>query len=166
MEALHAPWRIEYILGPKRHEGPDGDASIFTVIAQSGDDVANSVIARGKTCFAVMNNFPYNAGHLLIVPYREVPDLADLTEEELLELMQLCRRCQAALRETMNPDGFNIGLNLGSAAGAGIGEHLHLHVVPRWDGDTNFMPALGQTAVIPEAVAETAAKLRTALAQT
>ena len=96
MEALHAPWRIEYILGPKRHEGPDGDVSIFTVIAQSGDDVANNVIARGKTCFAVMNNFPYNAGHLLIVPYREVPDLADLTEEELLELMQLCRRCQAA----------------------------------------------------------------------
>jgi len=163
METLHAPWRIEYILGPKRPEGDDG--SIFTTIAQSDQDEKNYVIARGKTCFAVMNNFPYNAGHLLIAPYREVPDLADLTDDELLELMQLCRQCQAALRETMNPGGFNIGINLGQAAGAGIQEHLHLHVVPRWQGDTNFMPALGQTAVIPEAVAETAAKLRAALAQ-
>jgi len=162
MEALHAPWRIEYILGPKR---ANGDASIFTAIAQSTEDEANHVIARGKSCFAVMNNYPYNAGHLLIVPYREVPDLADLNDDELLELMQLCRRCQAALRKSMNPCGFNIGLNLGQVAGAGIREHLHLHVVPRWNGDTNFMPALGQTAVIPEAVTETAAKLRTALAQ-
>ena len=163
MEALHAPWRLEYILGPKH---PDvGDASIFTTIAQSSDDEANNVIARGKTCFAVMNNYPYNGGHLLIVPYREVPDLVDLTDDELLELMQLCRRCQAALRDTMNPTGFNIGLNLGQVAGAGIEEHLHLHVVPRWKGDTNFMPALGQTAIIPEAVTETAAKLRAALAQ-
>ncbi len=161
MEALHAPWRIKYILGPKR---ADGNASIFSAIAQSSDDEANHVIARGKTCFAVMNNHPYNAGHLMIVPYREVPDLTDLTEDELLELMQLCRRCQSALRSTMNPGGFNIGLNLGQAAGAGIEEHLHLHVVPRWDGDINFMPALGQTAVIPEAVSETAAKLRSALA--
>ena len=163
MEALHAPWRIEYILGPKRRDGDD--ASIFTTIAQSSDDEVNNVIARGKTCFAVMNNFPYNAGHLLIVPYREAPDLTDLTDDELLELMQLCRRCQSALRETMNPAGFNIGLNLGQVAGAGIKEHLHLHVVPRWEGDTNFMPALGQTAIIPEAVTETAAKLRSALAQ-
>ncbi|MBC8325763.1 MAG: HIT domain-containing protein [Verrucomicrobia subdivision 3 bacterium] len=162
MEALHAPWRIEYILGPKRAEGK---GSIFTTIAQSTDDQANHVIARGKSCFAVMNNFPYNAGHLMIVPYREVPDLADLNNEELLELMQLCRRCQAALRETMDPGGFNIGLNLGQAAGAGIQEHLHLHVLPRWNGDTNFMPALGQTTVIPEAITETAAKLRAALAQ-
>ena len=163
MEALYAPWRIEYILGPK---SPDGDAaSIFTTIAESSDDEANNVITRGKSCFAVMNNFPYNAGHLLIVPYRKVPDLADLTNDELLELLQLCRRCQAALRETMNPAGFNIGLNLGQVAGAGIKEHLHLHVVPRWEGDTNFMPAVGQTAIIPEAVTETAAKLRAALAQ-
>jgi len=163
MEALHAPWRIEYILGPKR---PERDAaSIFTMISQSSDDEVNNVIVRGKSCFAVMNNFPYNAGHLLIVPYREVPDLADLSNDELLELMQICRRCQAALRETMNPDGFNIGLNLGQVAGAGIKEHLHLHVVPRWEGDTNFMPALGQTAIIPEAVTETATKLRAALAQ-
>ena len=114
MEALHAPWRIEYILRPKR---PNGDTSIFTAIAQSTNDEAHHVIARGKTCFAVMNNFPYNAGHLLVVPYREVPDLADLSDEEMLELMQLCRRCQAALRETMNPGGFNIGLNLGQPAG-------------------------------------------------
>ena len=163
MEALYAPWRIEYILRSKHLDM--AAASIFTTIAQSGDDEANNIITRGKSCFAVMNNFPYNAGHLLIVPYREVPDLAALTDDELLELMQICRRCQAALRETMNPAGFNIGLNLGQVAGAGVKEHLHLHVVPRWEGDTNFMPALGQTAIIPEAVTETAAKLRDALAQ-
>ena len=103
---------------PKRPDG--GDGSIFTSIAQSNDDEANNVIARGKTCFAVMNNHPYNGGHLLIVPYREAPDLVDLTDDELLELMQLCRRCQSALLETMNPSGFNIGLNLGQVAGAGI----------------------------------------------
>jgi len=165
MEALHAPWRINYILDPKRPESPNDDCSIFTTIAQSNDAAANYVISRGKTCFAVMNNYPYNAGHLLIVPYREVPDLTDLAENELLELMQLCRQCKIALRETMNPTGFNIGLNLGQSAGAGIREHLHLHVVPRWEGDTNFMPVLGQTAIIPEAIAETAAKLRSALSQ-
>ena len=165
MEALHAPWRIEYILGPKKGNEAEGGPSIFTSIAQSNDDTTNHDIARGKSCFALMNNFPYSAGHILIVPYREVADLPELANEELLELMQLCQRCQSALRQSMNATGFNIGMNLGKSAGAGIHEHLHLHLVPRWEGDTNFMPALAQTAVIPEAIAETAAKLRKLLGQ-
>ena len=162
METLHAPWRIQYILGPKP---PLSDASIFTQIAQSDDDVANHVVARGKACFAVLNNFPYNAGHLLVLPYKQTSDFQDLTDEELLELMTMLRRCQNALTKAMRPDGFNIGVNLGPVAGAGIVGHLHIHLVPRWNGDTNFMPVTGATAVLPEALLETAAKIRAALAE-
>ncbi|HWN94994.1 MAG TPA: HIT domain-containing protein [Methylomirabilota bacterium] len=162
MEALHAPWRIQYILGPK---APPGGGSIFTRIAQSSYDEANHVIARGRTCFAMLNNFPYNGGHLMVIPYREVPDFHDLMDGELLELMHFVRRCQKALTKTMQPHGFNIGANLGKIAGAGIQEHLHLHIVPRWTGDVNFMPVLGNTTVLPEALDETAAKLRAAMAE-
>jgi ATP adenylyltransferase len=162
MECLHAPWRIQYILGPK---SPDSGASMFTRIAQSDDDVAHNVIARDRTCYAVLNNYPYNGGHLMVVPYKQVADFDDLTEDEMLELMKLMRRCLLALRQVMKPDGFNIGVNLGKVAGAGIAEHLHLHVVPRWNGDTNFMPVLGQTAVVPQALQELAAQLRQALAR-
>ena len=161
MEALHAPWRIQYILGPKT---PPGEGSVFTRIAQSSDDEANHVIARGRSCFALLNNFPYNGGHVMVLPYREVPDFDGLLDEELLELMKLIRRCQHALTKTMQPHGFNIGVNLGRVAGAGIEQHLHIHIVPRWTGDSNFMPVIGQTAVVPEALRETAAKLRAALA--
>lgn len=162
METLHAPWRIQYILGPKAL--PDG-GSIFTRIAQASDDEENHVIARGRTCFAMLNNFPYNGGHLMVIPYRAVRDLGDLTDPELLELMHLVSRCQQALTKAMKPQGFNIGLNLGKTAGAGIEEHLHIHVVPRWTGDVNFMPVLANTTVLPEALKETAAKLRAALAE-
>jgi ATP adenylyltransferase len=160
MEALHAPWRIQYILGPKMSS--DG-GSIFTRIGQSSDDEANYVIARGRTCFAMLNTFPYTGGHLMVIPYREVADFDNLIDDELLELMKLTRHCQHALTKTMQPHGFNIGVNLGRAAGAGIEQHLHIHVVPRWTGDTNFMAVLGETTVVPEALKETAAKLRAAL---
>jgi ATP adenylyltransferase len=161
MESLHAPWRIQYILAPK----PDrSDSSLFTKIAQSSDDEANYVVARDRTCYAVLNAFPYNGGHLLIVPYKEVPDFNGLTDDELADLWKLTRRCVNALTQVMRPDGFNIGVNLGKVAGAGIEEHLHIHVVPRWTGDTNFMPVLGQTTVLPQALTELAAKLRAALA--
>ena len=113
----------------------------------------------------MMNNYPYNGGHLMVLPYREVPDFDDLTEDEMLEMMTLMRRCKKALTKTMQPHGFNIGVNLGRVAGAGIEQHLHIHVVPRWTGDVNFMPAIAQTSVIPEALKETAAKLRAALAE-
>jgi ATP adenylyltransferase len=161
MEQLHAPWRIEYILAPKTEEA----GNLFTRIAQSTDDEANYVLARDRTCYALLNTYPYTGGHLMIVPYRQAPDLNGLTDEELADLMKLTRRCQNALASVMKPDGFNIGLNLGKVAGAGIPGHLHIHVVPRWQGDTNFMPVLANTVVVPEALQELAAKLRAALAE-
>jgi len=159
METLHAPWRIDYILAPK----PAQPESLFSRIAQSNEDEANCVIARGRTCYALLNTFPYTGGHLLIVPYKQVPDLNGLTEAELTELMTLTRRCQNVLGRVMKAEGFNIGINLGKVAGAGILQHLHIHVVPRWQGDTNFMPVLAQTTVVPQALKELAAQLRAAL---
>ncbi len=162
MEPLHAPWRIAYILAPKEQAD---DASLFTRIAQSGDDVGNYVIARDRTCYAMLNRYPYNGGHLMVVPYKQVPDFNGLTDGELTDLMLLARRCQNALTEVMKPDGFNIGVNVGKCAGAGIVEHLHIHIVPRWNGDTNFMPVLANTSVVPQALEELAAQLRAALAK-
>lgn len=159
MEQLHAPWRIQYILAPKANVN-----SLFAQIGQSSDDEANYVVRRERTCFALLNSFPYNCGHLMVVPYKLAADLSELTDGELCDLMRLTRRAQAALSNAMRPDGFNIGLNLGKVAGAGITEHLHLHVVPRWNGDTNFMPVLTGTVVLPEALQETAAKIRAAFA--
>jgi ATP adenylyltransferase len=164
METLHAPWRIEYILAPKEPPPADGE-SLFTRIARSSDDVGNLVIARARTCYAVMNRYPYNGGHVMTVPYKQVHDFNGLTPEEITELMLLTRRVQNAIKAVMNPDGFNLGVNLGKVAGAGIVEHLHIHLVPRWHGDTNFMPVIGNTSVVPEALLETAAKLRTELAR-
>src|SRR4051794_830013 len=159
MESLHAPWRIKYILAPKPAAG---DTSIFATIAHSTEDEANYVVARDRTCYAILNTHPYTGGHLMGVPYKQIPDLHGLTDEELADLMKLVRRCQEALTKVMKPQGFNIGINLGRAAGAGIEQHLHIHVVPRWMGDTNFMPVVANTTVLPEALGELAAKLRAA----
>ncbi len=159
MESLHAPWRIEYILAPK----PELAESLFTRIAQSNDDEANYVVARDRTCYALLNTYPYTGGHLMVVPYKQAQDLNGLTDEEMADLMKLTRRCQNALTKVMKPDGFNIGINLGRVAGAGILGHLHIHVVPRWLGDTNFMPVLASTTVMPQALRELAAQLRAAL---
>ena len=161
MEPLHAPWRIEYILAPKQQL----DQSLFTRLAQSNDDEANLVVVRDRTCYGVLNRYPYNGGHLMIVPYKQTPDLNGLTDEELADLWKLTRRCVNALAQLIKPDGFNIGINLGKAAGAGITDHLHIHVVPRWQGDTNFMPVIAQTSVVPQALSELAAQLRAALAR-
>lgn len=162
MEILHAPWRIEYILAPKP---PKSDVSLFTQIAQANDDLKHHVIARERTCYALLNLYPYNGGHLMVVPYKQVAELGELTADELTDLMKLTQRCISALKATMRPDGFNVGLNLGQCAGAGILEHLHVHIVPRWNGDTNFMPVLASTRVLPQALAEVAARLRTVLAE-
>jgi ATP adenylyltransferase len=159
MEPLHAPWRIEYILSPKSIL----EQSLFTTIAQSSDDEGHYVIARDRTCFALLNKYPYTGGHVMIVPYKQTSDLNGLTDDEMADLMRLTRRCQNALTTVMRPEGFNIGINLGKCAGAGILEHLHIHIVPRWNGDTNFMPVIASTTVVPEALREVAAKLRTAL---
>jgi len=162
MESLYAPWRIAYIRGLKPAAGL---GQLFKEIADSSEDEANYVIVRDRTCYALLNRFPYTGGHLLVVPYKQAPDLNGLTEEELADLFKLTRRCQNALTQVMHPDGFNIGINLGRAAGAGIIEHVHVHVVPRWTGDTNFMPVLGATTILPQALSEVAAELRAALAK-
>ena len=161
MESLHAPWRIEYILSPK----PELKSGLFARIAQSSDDEANLVVARARTCFALLNRYPYNGGHLMVVPYKETPDLEGLTDEESTDLWQLVRSGINALKAIMKPDGFNVGINLGKVAGDGIHEHLHIHIVPRWNGDTNFMPVIAGTGVLPDALADIAAKLRTELAK-
>jgi ATP adenylyltransferase len=159
MDSLHAPWRIEYILSPK----PEEKTGLFARIAQSSDDAANYVVVRDRSCFALLNRYPYNGGHLMVVPYKEVADLNGLTDEEVADLWKLVRRCVNALTATMKPDGFNVGINLGKVAGAGIAEHLHVHIVPRWSGDTNFMPVIAGTSVVPDALKEIAAKLRAEL---
>ena len=160
MEPLHAPWRLDYILRPRP---APSEVSLFTQIAQSSDDVVNLVLARERTCFALMNAYPYTGGHLMTVPYKPVPDFNGLTDQEILDLMLLTRRCQNTLLKVMKPDGFNLGVNLGKVAGAGILGHLHIHVVPRWNGDTNFMPVLASTTVVPQALGELAIQLREVL---
>jgi ATP adenylyltransferase len=160
MESLNAPWRIAYL---RRPPAKAAATSPFTRIAQSQQDEANYVVVRERTCYALLNAFPYAGGHLLVVPYTETPDLNGLTDEELCGLMRLTRRCQNALTRVMKPDGFNVGINLGSAAGAGVVSHVHIHIVPRWKGDINFMPVIANTAVVSEALAETAKALRTDL---
>lgn len=160
METLHAPWRIEYILSPKSGRA----VSLFAEIAQSSDDVANLVIVRDRTCYALLNRYPYTGGHVMVVPYKQVPDLNGLTDEELADLWKLARRCINVLKQEMKPDAFNVGINLGKVAGAGIEEHLHIHIVPRWNGDTNFMAVIGNTTVVPQALTELAAQLRAAFA--
>lgn len=154
---LWAPWRIEYVTGPK------DDQCIFC--AGASGDQGQLVVDRGDRCFTMLNRYPYAPGHVMVAPNRHVGELEELTDEELLETMQLARRAVAALREAMSPDGFNAGLNLGKVAGAGVADHLHLHVVPRWEGDTNFMPLLADTHVIPQALEAAHAELVKALAR-
>lgn len=144
MEHLWAPWRNAYV----------GKASVargetFVEIAQSHDDDKNFVLTRGKACFSVLNRYPYNTAHTLVLPYRVVADLDDLSQDELLELWQTVMRLKAVIREAFQPDGFNIGINLGAVAGAGIAAHLHVHLVPRWAGDVNFMTTTVETRVHP-----------------
>jgi ATP adenylyltransferase len=159
---LWAPWRIEYIVRPKDR------ACIFCAVARATGEhagPAETPLERGAKCFTMLNAYPYAPGHVMVAPYRHVGELEDLDDDELLELMQLARRTIGALRTAMTPDGFNTGLNLGKVAGAGIAEHLHLHIVPRWQGDTNFMPMLADTPVIPQALEATRSALTEALAK-
>jgi ATP adenylyltransferase len=148
MEQLSAPWRIRYILGEKE------SGCFFCKKSQEKDDAKNHVVIRDRTCFALLNTFPYNAGHLMVAPYKHTGELDDLAETELADLMSLTRRCKQLLSRAIKPHGFNIGLNLGRCAGAGVLDHVHVHIVPRWDGDTNFMPVLADTHVLPQALDE------------
>lgn len=156
MSNLWAPWRIEYILAPK-----DGGCFLCDMFA-SREDAAHHILLRGPTCAVVMNRYPYTGGHLMVCPYRHIAEIAELTREERLEMMDTTERCIRALNRVMNPHGYNIGFNLGAAAGAGLRDHLHQHIVPRWIGDTNLMPVLGGVTVVPEALDALYAKLKPA----
>ncbi len=153
MEQIWAPWRIEYI----EMEKPEG--CIFCDKPKEGHDGLNYILHRGKKNFVMLNLYPYNPGHLLVAPYRHIASLEELTDEELLEHFQIVRRSVGVLKGVFNPGGFNIGINLGRVAGSGIDDHIHSHIVPRWQGDTNFMPALASTKIMPQALGETYKKL-------
>ena len=154
MDQLWAPWRLEYILEAKT------EGCVFCESPRRDEDEKNHILHRGKHAFVIMNAFPYSNGHLLIAPYSHTGDLADLTDDESLEIMQLCQKCCGVLKRVCAPDGFNLGVNLGTAAGAGISDHVHMHIVPRWSGDTNFMPVFADVKVIPEALDATYKKLK------
>jgi ATP adenylyltransferase len=149
MEHLHAYWRLPYIEAPKPAAGGENP---FTRLPALGDDRAALILWRGPTSYLILNKFPYNAGHLLAVPYREVAELAGLTPAERADLMETILHGQHILTRALRPDGFNIGFNFGRTAGAGIPGHLHAHIVPRWDGDTNFMPIIAETKILPVAL--------------
>ena len=154
MKQIWAPWRIEYI----QMEKPEG--CILCDKPKEKYDVANYILYRGEKNFIIMNSYPYNPGHLMIAPYRHVANLEELTDEERCEHFEMVSRSVKILREVFNPAGFNIGMNLGKIAGAGIDDHIHTHIVPRWQGDTNFMPVIADLRVVPEALAETYEKLK------
>jgi ATP adenylyltransferase len=158
MERLWTPWRMAYIEQAK--EDADADACFLCDKPDEGDDAAALILARADTAYVLLNAYPYNPGHLLVAPFRHVADLEDLTAEESLDSQSLLSRAIRAIREEMEPHGFNVGMNLGRVAGAGVPGHLHWHLVPRWNGDTNFMTVLGDVRVLPEALEATYAKLR------
>jgi ATP adenylyltransferase len=162
VERLWAPWRMEYI-GSAR-EGED-EGCLFCEKPKEGDDEKALIVARTELSFAMLNRYPYNSGHLMVAPFRHVGELEEVKDDESLDMQQLLQRCIRALKEAMQPEGFNIGMNLGVVAGAGIPDHLHWHVVPRWTGDTNFMPVVGDTKVLPESLMDVGARLSRAFAK-
>jgi ATP adenylyltransferase len=154
MEHLWSPWRLVYITGGAASEG------CVLCNALSDREAEPLIVHRGAHCFVILNLFPYNNGHLMVIPNRHIASLGSATSEELSELIELTRIAEIALTEAYAPHGINMGINLGKPAGAGILDHLHMHVVPRWNGDTNFMTVVGHTRVLPEELTETASKLR------
>lgn len=156
MERLWSPWRLEYVTGPKQK----GCVFCFDAEGQDTAQQRDLVVFEGATAFVILNLYPYNNGHLMVVPYRHVPALAQLTPDELQEVALLTQRSEVALQEAYQPHGLNVGVNLGKPAGAGIEDHLHVHLVPRWNGDTNFMTVVGSMRVLPEDLGASAARLR------
>jgi len=154
MERIWAPWRIQYIQADK----PDG--CILCEKPVEDNDSQNYILYRGEKNFVILNSYPYNPGHLMVAPYRHVSSPEELNEEERNEHFEIVSRCINVLRQVLNPGGFNVGMNIGKTAGAGIEDHIHTHVVPRWQGDTNFMSVLADVRVIPEALADTYQKLK------
>ena len=152
MDTLRASWRMQYIANSS---AKNDDGCIFCAYPEGDNDRENLLLYRGASCYALMNRYPYSPGHLMVIPYRHIADLLLLTPEENLEILSVAQKAVAALQCCMNPDGYNLGMNLGRSAGAGIDKHLHLHVVPRWSGDTNFMTVTAETRVLPEALEQT-----------
>ncbi len=157
MERLWSPWRMEYIRSASLE---DQHGCIFCELPEDDDDRGSLILARSERAFVIMNKFPYNPGHLMVAPFRHTGEVEWLEDDEVLETGHLLQRAIRAMREAMQPHGFNVGMNLGRTAGAGIPDHVHWHVVPRWGGDTNFMPVVGQTKVLPELLDETYANLK------
>jgi ATP adenylyltransferase len=153
-ERLWTPHRMVYINGENKPPSGDADVCPFCNIAQ-GDDAEGLIVHRGELTYAVLNLYPYSPGHLLVCPYRHVADYTDLTDEELDEVSRMSQRAMKVLRAASGPDGFNLGLNQGAVAGAGIAAHLHQHIVPRWSGDANFLPVIGQTKALPQLLGQT-----------
>lgn len=155
MEHLWSPWRFDYVTGVARADRNDG-----CIFCDASEDRERLIIGRGRSAYVILNKFPYNSGHLMVAPYRHLATLAATTEEEQAELMRLTRRAEIALTEAYALHGLNIGINLGRPAGAGIVDHLHIHLVPRWNGDTSFISVVGNTRVLPEDLGSTAERLR------
>lgn len=155
MEYLWTPWRSTYM-----KEKKDKAICIFCEAAAGSEDAKTLVVYRGEFCFVMLNRYPYTSGHLMIAPYRHVPRLTAVDEATTAEMMQFARRAETALQEAYSPDGLNLGMNLGEAAGAGIEQHIHMHVLPRWKGDANFMTSVGGTRIIPETLDETYRKVQ------
>jgi ATP adenylyltransferase len=164
MDKLFSPWRSKYIETFSKPKGESGGCVLCEALQSKNDD-EKLIVHRGKTCFVIMNLFPYNSGHVMVVPNRHTGEFSDLQDAEMLEAMQLLQKMMKALRKVSKPDGFNLGANVGRTAGAGIDQHIHFHIVPRWNGDTNFMPILADTKMISEEMAETLRKLRAALSE-
>lgn len=154
MRRLWTPWRMAYLV---QDEAED---CVFCQKLCEDKDRENLILYRGQTAYAILNLYPYNTGHLMIIPHEHVPTLEDLSAETSIELLRLLQESLKILREVLCPDGFNIGANIGKAAGAGIDGHMHLHIVPRWEGDTNFMPVFAETRVMPEMLLDTFDKLK------
>ena len=159
MRQLWAPWRMAYVGGERTH-----DDCVFCAIG-NGDDEGNRVVEQAELTFTVLNLFPYSSGHVMVVPRRHVPDITHLDSAEGTAVFEGAQRAVRALQDALSPNGFNLGINAGSGAGAGIADHVHLHVVPRWSGDTNFMPVLADVKVLPEHIDATAVRLREAYAR-
>jgi len=159
VDRLWSPWRLQYVTSTGEAHG-----CVFCE-AQAGVEAAPLMVFRGRQAFVILNLFPYNSGHLMVVPNRHIATLASATHDERCELMDLTRVAEQALTEVYAPHGLNVGMNLGRSAGAGIVDHLHVHVVPRWNGDTNFMTVVGEVRVLPEELAQTAERLRPAFAR-
>ncbi len=159
MERLWAPWRLQYVAKEK------SAGCIFCEKPLDGDDRASYIVHRGPLSYVLLNAFPYNNGHIMVAPFAHIADLEELPPDTLHEMMDLAQLATRALKSSFNPDGLNLGFNLGAAAGAGIKDHLHLHLVPRWVGDTNFMPVVGDVRVIPESLEQTFDKLTEAFAR-